>query len=131
MNVQNRESLGGRLGRFVGALMAVFVVTGAVVVSQRLSEDSLALLIGLACGVTAMLPTLGLGFLIWRREEARQQMMRSTPAASPPVIVVAPQALPGYAVHPSVSADQPWAAMPSMWQSAPKGRTFTVVGGEE
>lgn len=130
MDMHMREPLGKRLGRFAAMLGAVAVVAVVVVVSQRLSQDSLALLVGLACGVAAMLPTIGLALLVWRREDARQQSMRQNAPVTPPVVVVAPQALPGYGMPPSLPAPAQQAA-PWQWQPAANERTFTIVGGEE
>lgn len=120
--------LGKRLWRFVTLIGAIFAVTAAVIITQQLSRDSLALLVGLTCGVMAMLPTLGMGFLVWRREDARRQQQHMQPNAAPPVIVVSPQALPATmngqsALTPS---GQPWSWAPSQSQ-----RSFTIVGGEE
>lgn len=123
--------LGTRLARFVGLLGALFAVSAAVIVTQRLSHDALALLLGLSCGVMVMLPTLALGLFIWRREDARrqarQQQSMSGPAATPPVIVVTPQALPGYGQTPAFPSAQ--AANP--WTPAHGERVFKIVGGEE
>lgn len=122
------DALGKRLGRWATLLGMVFVIVLAVVVAQQLSDDTVALLLGLGCGITVMTPTLGLGFLLLRREWARA----STPAAPPPtstpqIIVVAPPALPGYGA-PSAYPQ----AMGGAWsQPANTGRTFTIVGGEE
>jgi hypothetical protein len=128
--------LGKRLGRFVTLIGAIFAVTAAVIITQQLSRDSLALLVGLTCGVMAMLPTLALGFLVWRREDARHQeqtqlrtqQQHVRPYATPPVIVVSPQALPGTMNgHPALQpSGQPWPWAPSQSQ-----RSFTIVGGEE
>ena len=38
----DEDSMGKRLGRFVGALCAIFIITVAVVLTQRLSDESLA-----------------------------------------------------------------------------------------
>ena len=130
MGMRMRESLGKRLGRFVVMLGTVAVVVGVVVVTQRLSQDSLALLVGLACGVSAMLPTIGLALLVWRREDTRQRSMQQNPQAMPPVVVVAPQALPGFGMQPSLPAPAQQAAS-WQWQPAANERTFTIVGGEE
>ena len=130
MEMEMREPLGKRVGRFVALLSAVGVVVGVIVVTQRLSQDSLALLVGLTCGVAAMLPTIGLALLVWRREETRQQAQRQTQQAAPPVVVVAPQALPGYGMQPSLPAPAQQSA-PWQWQPAANERTFTIVGGEE
>ena len=125
--METRESLGKRLGRFVALMGILFVVTTAVVVTQRLSQDSLALLVGLACGVGVMLPTVALALLLWRREELRQPAGHSTPMNAPPVVVVTPQALPGYGMQPPAYGDNTaW-----QWNASPAERTFTIVGGEE
>jgi hypothetical protein len=122
-----QDSLGKRIGRWATVVGSVFVIALAVVVAQRLSDDSLALLLGLGCGIAVMTPTLGLGFLLLRREWARQSEPVLHPqAATPQVIVVAPPALPGY------GAPSPYAQPPAVWpQPANTGRTFTIVGGEE
>ena len=130
MEMQMREPFGKRLGRFVALVGAVAGVTGVVVVTQRLSQDSLALLVGLSCGVAAMLPTIGLALLVWRREETRRQSTQQHPQATPPVVVVAPQALPGYGTQPSLPAPAQQSA-PWQWQPAVNERAFTIVGGEE
>jgi hypothetical protein len=105
------------------------LVTGAVaalvltiVVTQRLSADALALLIGVGAGVVLMAPAVVLAVLLWRREaRTRTTASRSQPAASPPVVVVAP---PGMQ-RPRLERT------PSLWTEAPAQRTFTIVGGAE
>jgi hypothetical protein len=128
------EPLAKRLGRFVGLLGALFVIALAVIVTQRLSRDSLALLVGLSCGVMAMLPTLVLGFAIWRRSEARHQEpapQRGPYGNSPPVVVVTPQALPGYQNGAGgYQNSEGWSWMQPQHPSQQQ-RSFTIVGGEE
>lgn len=128
--MEPREPLRKRLTRFVAMIGMVFAVTLAVVVTQRLSQDSLALIVGLACGVAAMLPTVMLGLFVWRREMTRQVSQRAV-NPSPPVVVVAPQALPGYgAQRPGYEYSDPNAAW--QWSGAQQPeRSFTMVGGEE
>lgn len=129
--MEPREPLGKRLGRFVAMIGLVFAVTLAVVVTQRLSQDSLALIVGLTCGVMAMLPTVMLGLFVWRREMTRQVTSQRAVNSAPPVVVVAPQALPGYgAQQPGYNYGNPNAAW--QWNGAQQPeRTFTMVGGEE
>lgn len=125
--IERPEPLGRRLGRFVTLLGAIFALGAGIVITQRLSEDALALLLGLACGVAAMAPTVGLMLLAWRREDVRRSEVRSREVypGSPPVVIVTPQALPGYG--------QQRAAVPEAWGwNAPTAeRQFTIVGGEE
>ena len=121
--------LGKRLARFFGLLGALFAIAMAVIVTQRLSRDSLALLIGLTCGVLAMVPTMALGILIWRRESARREEAAARRPAypqSPPVIVVTPQGLPNYGDGSKALPSAPW-----QWASPQNQREFTIVGGEE
>ena len=126
-------SFGKRLGRFVTLIGVIFAIAAAVIITQQLSRDSLALLVGLTCGVMAMLPTLALGFLVWRREDARRseqpqiQQQHAQPYATPPVIVVSPQALPGYGQSPALG--QQGVANP--WMPASGQRNFTIVGGSD
>jgi hypothetical protein len=123
-----REPLGKRLGRFLGLLGALFAIAMAVIVTQRLSRDSLALLIGLSCGVMAMVPTMALGLLIWRRDSARRQEevdRRPSYPQSPPVIVVTPQGLPNYGQSPQLNSPQAGA-----WTPAQGERAFKIVGEE-
>jgi len=126
--METREPLGKRLGRFVALISIVFTVALVVVVTQRLSQDSLALLIGLSCGVAAMLPTLLLGVVIWRREMQHQQTSR-IPMGTPPVVIVTPQGLPNYGMQQPALSDGgylwPWTG------AQQQARTFTIVGDEE
>ena len=129
--MEPREPLRKRFGRFVAMIGLVFAVTLAVVVTQRLSQDSLALIVGLTCGVAAMLPTILLVLFVWRREMTRQTAAQHSMSPTPPVVVVAPQALPGYGPQqPGYNYGNPNAAW--QWGGAPQPeRTFTMVGGEE
>jgi hypothetical protein len=127
------STLGQRLGRFVALLGVTFVITATTVVTRRLSQDSLALLIGLSCGVMAMLPTIALGFMVWRREEVHRRsdtqhemLQRQQGYGAPPVIVVAPQAMPGD-YRAAFGAPNPSGS----WMPQHSQRTFTIVGDEE
>lgn len=127
-------SLEQRVGRFVALVAVIFAITAGVVVTQRLSDDALALLLGLACGVLVMIPTAGIGLLLWRRESARQQRYaRPEYSGSPPVIVVTPSALPGYgAQRPALGQSGQREYGDGAWTMAPRReRNFTIVGGEE
>jgi Na+/proline symporter len=126
---QYSEPLSKRIGRFVTLMGLVFAISGGVVVTQRLSEDTLALLLGLSCGIAAMLPTVLLGGLWLKRELGQRNVVQQTPAQAamqPPVVVVTPQALPGYGQAPYAALSAP---VSSQWQSVPTQREFKIVGG--
>jgi hypothetical protein len=124
---EKSESVGKRVGRFIVLLGVVFAISAGVIVTQRLSQDTLALLIGLSCGVAAMLPTVGV-FVLWMRREdqRRKEIHAQTPTqGQPQVIVVAPQALPGYNPgYPNTNQ----MAFPAQWQPVEPKREFTIVG---
>ncbi|MEA3310430.1 MAG: hypothetical protein U9Q70_13110 [Chloroflexota bacterium] len=125
------ESLGQRLKRFGALASILFVITVAVIVTQRLSNDALALLIGLSVGIVAMLPLVGLLAFIWRRQELHHQEARQSRPVERnlPVVVVAPPALPGYS---SQRADYWGNNQPAGdWGMARAERKFTIVGGEQ
>ncbi len=125
-------NLGQRLARFAALLGLLFVIATAALVSQRLSQDALALTIGLACGIGAMAPTILLAVMLWRRAErsalqASAQASASAPQSfTPPVIVVAPPALPMQGGDPYRASAYPAAWMPA----ANPERKFTIVGEE-
>lgn len=134
MEGHRREPLRQRLGRFIALLSIVCVVMLVVIVTQRLSNDALALLIGVGVGVVALVPTLALGWLVLRREMTRQQVTsQPNPAMNPPVVVVTPQAMPGCgvpqaALPPAPSPTMTWQTAPQ--QQTPQPRAFTIVGEE-
>jgi len=115
-----RPNSWGRLKLF-GVLVAVaFAVTLAVMIGNRLSDESLAVLAGAVCGVGAAIPTSLLVVAIARRREEPRPQPTMPQGMVPPVVVVAPPAA------------QPW---PDGWNPAlsplraPTQRQFTVVGG--
>jgi hypothetical protein len=125
------EPLGKRLGRFMALMGTVFMVTVGIVVTQRLSADALAMLIGMVFGLLAMLPLVGLIALLWRRDATRRTTTSAplpAQAPSPPVIVVSPAALPQYSNQPQAWREQ---SATMLWANAPNERQFTIVGGTE
>ncbi len=125
--MRNSESLGQRLGRFVLLVTLVAAAMGVVVITQRLSQDALALLAGLGCGVVVLLPALALILWLWRRQETRiEDAAARTPSVTPPVIVVTPSLPPGYGTSQPVLPGST-----SIWSTQPTERKFTIVGGED
>lgn len=123
-----RPSISARLARFLTLLASLFTISAAVIVTRRLSQDSLALLLGLTCGIAAMLPSLLLLFLSWRRELSRHHVappQSSTP--SPPVIVVSPPTLP-YSTQGNHSAYGYHGTQ--NWSLPQQERTFEIIGDD-
>jgi hypothetical protein len=124
------EPIGKRIGRFIFFLGIIFAVSAGFIITQRLSKDSLALLLGLTCGVAAMLPTVVLIFLWMRHDLNRRKGEQSAPSSlgQPQVIVVAPPALSDYysGYHNPIST-----SVKPQWNTAKQEREFTIVGGTD
>ncbi|HOU16169.1 MAG TPA: hypothetical protein PKZ84_23950 [Anaerolineae bacterium] len=117
---EERPRLGQRLGRFLALVGVVFAVVTAVVVVQRLSDDTLALIIGLLLAGVPLLAIIGLLIFVLARRGQRQPPQQMT---IPPIIMQIPQqpqqpALPDYGL--------PWEA--TMQRTG--GRQWEVIGEE-
>ena len=110
---------GRRLKIFVGLVVMAFAVTLAVIVSSRLSDESLAVLAGAVCGVGAAIPTSLLIVAVSRRRDELRPQPTTPQALYPPVVVVTP---PG-----GSQRSDAWNTLPSSL-GAPIQRHFTVVG---
>ncbi len=126
---EEREPLGKRIKRFVSLVVIVLTITTAVIVTQRLSSDALALLIGLIAGIAVMVPMIAFLIFIWRRQEMRRQEQNNRQGSThpPQVVVVSPPVLPGYSANRPALWDQ---NQSGNWALAPNERNFTIVGGE-
>ena len=111
----------GTLKIFGGLVVMAFAVTLAVIVGNRLSDESLAVLAGAVCGVGAAIPTSLLIVAVARRRDEPRVQPTMHQGAYPPVVVVTP---PGGQQRPNT-----WDAFPPSL-SAPMQRHFTVVGDE-
>jgi len=116
---------GGRTRLFLGAVVIAFVVTLAVIIGQRLSDQAVAVLAGAVCGVGASIPTsLLIAWVTRRRHEARPvQPQQST---YPPVVVIQS---PPHAGQPALP--QGGYMPPYVQPTPPTPREFTIVGEEE
>jgi len=120
MNETKSQDRWNRLKVFAGLLVVTFTVTLAAIIGNRLSDESLAVLAGAACGVGAAIPTSLLVVAVSRKREEQQEPLSAPQGAYPPVVVVTP---PGGQQLPNS-----WSALPPSI-SAPMQRNFTVVGG--
>lgn len=117
---------------FAGLMAMTFAATLAMIVANRLSDESLAVLAGAMCGVGAAIPTSLLVVLVsrqrderrereWERERERERVQTTRPqGVYPPVVVVAPPA------GQQRAGDWNMLASPL---TTPAQRQFTVVGG--
>lgn len=122
-----QDTIKSKISQFIALVTIVATICGMVIISQKLSDDSIALLTGLVCGVGAMLPTVALGVFLLRREDKKKVQQQLPP--QPPVIVVAGgNAIPGYGPQNSLpyydNESQPWPARRSQ-------RDFHIVGEGE
>ena len=104
-------------------LWAVVLISLIVVVSTKLSNDAIAVIIGVGLGVLASVPTsLLIAFVLTRQN---RQVPQPPPGltnnqAQPPVVIV------NGGQQPGLKAGQP----PAYQVQPPSTRTFTIVGEE-
>jgi hypothetical protein len=119
--------------RVIGiVLLVIFTVTLAVMVGNRMSVETLAVLIGLVCGVAASIPTGLLVMAVTRRPDSsperrqsrnEQRFAHPSPQEYPPVIIVNPAG-----AGPTMSRWLP-PTLPTL--TSGEGRRFRVIGQEE
>ena len=100
------------------ALLA-FAVTLAVIIGQRMSTDAMAVVIGVACGVVASIPTSLLILAVSNRRGERE--VRQQRRDYPPVVIVNP------------GSNQPRYLQPPFQAPLSHGqeRQFHVIGDED
>ena len=122
--------------RSVVIIGAVFAAALAVAVGSRMSADAMSVVIGVACGMLASVPTSLV--LLWALARRGPGVDRVGPAGMgsgyfPPVVVVNPgpgYGMPAYGAAPhALSAGGYPAASPAALPAGP--RSFKVVGDEE
>lgn len=120
-NNQLRQT-GSRWRTALVVFAAVFAVSMAVLIGERLSNEALAVLAGAICGVGAAIPTSLLIVYVSRRRE-EQRVTTTTAGVYPPVVVIAP---PGVQNGFTSPAERGMTYQPG-W---PVQRQFTIVGGD-
>ena len=112
-----------KLRTVVTLAITAFAAAMAVMVSNRISAESLAMLVGIACGICATIPVSLLALWLARRPSGGDGDSHVAQRPYPPVVVVAPGAERRGSMS---SAYYPSPALPS----GPP-RQFTIVGEEE
>lgn len=106
-------------------LVAVaFGLALAAAVAYRLSNEGLAVVVGVICGVTATIPASLLVLLVVRRQEEQRREQRGPDPVSPPVVVVQPPASQGW------TGSQWGQTLPPPLDSTPP-RQWRIIGEEE
>lgn len=123
--------------------LAVFCITLAIVVGRRMSNEAMAVLLGVMAGVLASIPTSVIVALVTLRMMGpkvthTQVIGASSPAQQPPEAqhpkYPAPPLVERMVIVPNHQYGQP-AAQPYSWQPRsqvimpPQPREFTVIGG--
>ncbi len=99
-----------------------FAVTLAVIIGQRMSTDAMAVVIGVACGVLASIPTSLLILAVSGRQGGRgEQEVQQRRGDYPPVVIVNPGNNQPRYLQP------PFQAPPIQGQE----RQFRVIGDED
>jgi hypothetical protein len=119
--MRRREAVGKRIGRFVLWCGMLFAMSAGIIAASRLSQDSLALAIGIAIGTVVGLVPVGVGLVVltmWMRQRERPRRKEPEAVQGPqqPVIVV--QVPPVGAYQPSLPG--------SSWDVGQ--RSFEVIG---
>jgi hypothetical protein len=118
--VEEPEPLRTRIGRFLTLLFTVFGICFAVIVTQRLSNDALSLIIGVAIGGSLLGFPLVVGVWIWL--STRKQT--PPPATTyPPIILQVPQ----QQMTPSLPMYDDWRPQTTTATS----RAWDVIGDDD
>ena len=109
--------------RYLILLSLVVILATILMISFKLSNDAIAVMVGVGLGILASIPTsVLLIFVLIRQNGGLKNPPSGLPQQQPPVIIV------NGGHPPSLSAAPPPAAYQMMDLSA--ARTFTVVGDE-
>lgn len=106
----------------LGLIAALFAITLAVLIGDRLSTEAMAVLAGVVCGVGAAIPTSLLIIAVTRRVHQSEPTPAPQPQFTQPTVMMIPP----------MQIQQPAPAPPpATWGDAPIQRHFTVVGEME
>lgn len=118
------------------ALGIVFALVGfavsVYVVLDRLAPESLAIIVGLACGAAALVPALAIALLAWRRSGTQPAPTTPPQQQQPTVIVVGGQALPQQTSPPQLPDYGGYEYAGHTYdRPIEPAREFRIIGGED
>ncbi len=106
-------------------LVAVaFALALGAAVAYRLSNEGMAVIVGVICGVTATIPVSLLVLFVVRRQEEQRHARREPGPAIPPVIVVQPPTSQGW-------TGQSWSQNPLPPPDPFPPRQWRIIGEED
>ena len=86
----NDTTKGFLMKKVATVALIAFAVTLAVIIGQRMSTDAMAVVIGVACGVLASIPTSLLILAVSGRQGGRREREVRQQRNYPPVVIVNP-----------------------------------------
>ncbi|MBI3740263.1 MAG: hypothetical protein HY257_00710 [Chloroflexi bacterium] len=128
-SVESNERAQIGLSKAIVILGGIFAIALAVVVGNRLSNDSMAVLVGAACGISASIPACLALVIALKQNWGRTQIERNDePRArypyQPPIVMIAPPQQP-YAQNPA-----PYFIPPHLNDEIQPARQFKIIGEE-
>ena len=117
--------------------LLAFVVTLALIIGWRLSDQAMAVIIGVVAGVAASVPTsLVVGWLVLQSRSGPGRVVASTATPVPPQVIVVHATAPA---PPSTASQRSLTVLPAYGTPQPTelnglamgSRQFTIMGGDE
>jgi hypothetical protein len=117
-----------RLRLAVFLIVMAFSVTLAVIIGTRLSDQALAVIVGVVAGVAASIPTSLI--IVWfaTRSVSAVQSRPAREADTPRIVVVQPPPVATAAPPPAMADPRYYVPPPA---PARERRKFTIIGGDD
>lgn len=109
----------------------VFAVSLAVVIGQRLSDEAMAVVVGVVAGVAASIPTSLIVVWFASRSLVTARPAPTAPPPEPRVVVMTPPPQAAYANPAGFGMPMPAGTMYAPAQALLVPRQFNVIGGAE
>jgi hypothetical protein len=110
------------------AFLLGFGAALGIIVAQRMTAESMAVIVGVVAGVAASVPTSVV--VAWMAGRMAQRQPPIVQASEPRIVVVPPQPMPGPGSYPMGPASAPIVANLTPRLEAGE-RRFRVIGGSE
>ncbi len=129
--VESNERTRREMPKGLALIGIAFAIALAVVIGNRLSNDSMAVLVGALCGISASMPAC-IALIIAMKQNWGRAAVETDPSpqyrypyAQPPVVFIAPPQQ-----HPNAPMNAPYFLPPQMNDGAYPAREFKIIGEE-